>query len=50
MEETKLSEELQKMEYEPLLDIEKRLIRWSIAVGVVLLGLLAWLNHVLFTA
>ena len=50
MNEPKLSEELQKMEHEPLLDVEKRLVGWSIVLGLVLVGLLAWLNSVLFGA
>ena len=45
MEEVKLSEELKKMEREPLLDIEKQLIAWSLGIGVVLLGLLVWISH-----
>jgi hypothetical protein len=45
MDEVKLSEELKKMEREPLLDIEKRLIAWSLGIGVVLLGLLVWISH-----
>jgi hypothetical protein len=28
------------MEYEPILPIEKKLVGWSIAIGVVLLGVL----------
>ena len=34
----KLAEELEKMPYEPLLPIEKKLILWSILLGVFLLG------------
>jgi hypothetical protein len=45
MVETKLSEELKKMEREPLLDVEKRLIAWSLSIGVILLGLLVWLSR-----
>jgi hypothetical protein len=45
MEEVKLSEELKKMEREPLLDVEKRLIAWSLGIGVVLLGLLVWISQ-----
>ncbi len=36
------------MEYEPLLPVEKRLVGWSIVVGLVLVGLLAWINSILF--
>jgi hypothetical protein len=39
-DQPKLSEELEKMEYEPILPIEKKLVGWSIAIGVVLLGVL----------
>jgi hypothetical protein len=47
-EQPKLSEELQKMEYEELLPIEKKLIAWSIAIGVAALGILIWLSHTYF--
>ena len=45
-----LVNELQKMdtEYEELLPIEKKLIGWSIAIGVVALGILVWLSHAYF--
>lgn len=39
-EEPKIVEELQKMEYEPLLPIEKKLIGWSLGLGIVLLVVL----------
>ena len=44
----KLIDELQKMEYEPLLPVEKKLIGWSIAIGVVALGFLWWLSVTFF--
>lgn len=44
----KLSEELRKMEHEELLPIEKKLITWSIAIGIVTLGFLVWLSHTYF--
>ena len=47
-EEPKLAEELQKMEYEELLPIEKKLIIWSIAIGAASLGVLVWLSRVYF--
>jgi hypothetical protein len=37
LEEPKISEEIQKMTYEPLLPIEKKLIGWSLGLGLVLL-------------
>ena len=47
-DEHSLVDELQKMEYEPLLPIEKKLIGWSIGIGVVSLGFLVWLSHTFF--
>jgi len=47
-EEPKLSEELEKMPYEPLLPIEKKLILWSILLGLFLLGALFGLNQLFF--
>ena len=44
----KISEELQRMKAEPLLPIEKKLVAWSLILGVALLGVLLWLNRVLF--
>jgi hypothetical protein len=49
-EQQKLAEELKKMDYEPLLPVEKKLIRWSICLGVGLLFLLYWLSITLFPA
>jgi hypothetical protein len=47
-EEARLIDELQKMEYEPLLPIEKKLIGWSIGIGVVALGFLVWISYTFF--
>jgi hypothetical protein len=44
----KLSEELKKMEYEPLLPVEKKLIGWSIGLGVSLLFILYWVSITFF--
>ncbi|MCE5311725.1 MAG: hypothetical protein LLF86_01080 [Nitrospiraceae bacterium] len=49
-EEVKLSDELKKMEYEPLLPIEKKLVGWSIGLGIALLGLLIWVSYTFFPA
>ena len=45
-----LVKELDQMdeEYEPLLPIEKKLISWSIIIGVVALGVLVFLSHAYF--
>jgi len=47
-DDPKFSEELKKMEYEPLLPVEKKLIAGSLALGIVLLGLLIWLSNKFF--
>ncbi|PIP04975.1 MAG: hypothetical protein COX52_14505 [Syntrophobacterales bacterium CG23_combo_of_CG06-09_8_20_14_all_48_27] len=47
-EETKIADEIKKMEYEPLLPAEKKLIGYSLALGVVLLGILIWINYTFF--
>ncbi len=47
-EQPKIAEELEKMEYEPLLPVEKKLIGWSIGLGVVLLGILVWISYTFF--
>jgi len=48
MDEPKIAEELRKMEYDPLLPVEKRLIAWSLALGVVLTGLLLLVRYAFF--
>lgn len=40
----KLADEIKRMDYEPLLPIEKRLIIWSLLLGVGLLALLVWVS------
>ena len=50
MEEPKIGEEIKKMQREPLLPIEKKLIIWSLAVGIGLLGILILLSRTLFQA
>jgi hypothetical protein len=40
----RLSDELSKMQAEPLLEAEKKLVAYSLVLGVVLLALLAWLS------
>lgn len=48
MKEPTLLEELRKMEYEELLPVEKKLIGWSIGLGVVLIGILVWVSYTFF--
>ncbi len=48
--EGRLAEELKGMEREPLLPVEKKLIGWSIGIGVALLGVLVWVSYTFFPA
>jgi hypothetical protein len=48
--EAKLADELRGMQREPLLPIEKKLITWSIGLGVGLLGVLVWVSYTFFPA
>lgn len=48
LDEVKLSEEIKKMEYEPLLPIEKKLIMWSLILGTVLLVIFVWISYTFF--
>ncbi len=48
--EAKLIDELQKMEYEPLLPIEKKLIGYSIILGIIGLAVLVWISYTWFPA
>ena len=48
-QEPKLAEEIRSMPEEPLLPIEKKLIGWSLLLGVVLLGLLLWMSGAFFS-
>jgi hypothetical protein len=45
MAHTNVREELRNAAVEPLLPIEKKLIGWSLTIGLVLLVGLALLNH-----
>lgn len=47
-DEPKLIDELKKMEHEPLLAVEKKLIVGSLVLGIVLLGVLMWISRVYF--
>jgi uncharacterized integral membrane protein len=48
MEEPKISKELEKMADEPLIPIEKKLITWSIIIGVALIIILVWVSRTFF--
>jgi hypothetical protein len=47
-EEPRLSQEMAAIPDEPLLPIEKKLIAWSLIVGLLLLGILLWLSQQFF--
>ena len=47
-EETALKQEMNAMEYEPLLPIEKKLIATSLGLGLVLLAVFIWMSQTLF--
>jgi len=51
-EQPRLADEIEKMEmeYEPLLPVEKKLIIWSISLGVALLVILTWVSYTFFPA
>ena len=49
-EKPRLADEMKKMEYEPLLPVEKKLIIWSITLGVVLLAVFTWVSYTFFPA
>jgi len=50
IEQPRLADEMEKMEYEPLLGVEKKLIVWSITLGIVLLAVLTWVSYTFFPA
>jgi hypothetical protein len=50
MEQPKIAEEMQKMAYEPLLPIEKKLIGWSLGLGIALLIILLVVARVFLKA
>jgi hypothetical protein len=40
-QQSKIADEMGKMRHEPLLPVEKKLITWSLVIGIVLLVVLA---------
>ena len=47
-EDPRLAEEIRKMKDEPLLPVEKRLIGYSLILGILLLGILVWVSRTFF--
>ncbi len=48
--EGQLAKELKEMQWEPLSAVEKKLIGWSIGLGITLLGILVWVSYTFFPA
>jgi hypothetical protein len=44
-QQSNIADEMGKMRHEPLLPVEKKLIAWSLAVGIVLLVVLAFMRQ-----
>lgn len=47
-DQPRLADEIKKMEYEPLNSVEKKLISYSLILGVVLLGILVGVSYTYF--
>jgi len=47
-DEPKIKSELERMPDEPLLPVEISLVRWSIALGAVLMVILVWVTYAFF--
>jgi hypothetical protein len=47
---TRTADELARVEAEPLLPVEKKLIAWSLILGILLLGVLLWISNEFFPA
>jgi len=47
-EQQEMVAEMKRMEYEPLLPIEKKLIGYSIGLGIVLLFVFIWMSRTFF--
>ena len=50
MTEPKVGQEMEKMEYEPLAPVEKKLIVWSLIIGALGLVALVWVSYTFFPA
>jgi hypothetical protein len=49
-QQSKIADEIGKMPYEPLLPIEKKLISWSLTLGIALLIVLALIGRMFIHA
>ena len=44
----KLADEIAQIPYEPFEPVERKLVAWSLGLGVVLLVILVWVNYAFF--
>lgn len=49
-EEPNVAEELEKMDYEPILPVERKLVIGSVVLGLCLILLLMWVSRTFFPA
>ncbi|MCX7013152.1 MAG: hypothetical protein NTW86_11450 [Candidatus Sumerlaeota bacterium] len=49
-ETPKIADELKNMQREEILPVEKKLVAWSLILGIVLLGILVWIGRAYFPA
>jgi hypothetical protein len=49
-ERAETRDELDYMQSDPWLDVEKKLVGWSLGLGVILLVVLIWLSYTFFPA
>jgi hypothetical protein len=45
---SRIGDELTHMEHEPFLEVEKKLVGWSLITGLVLLVVLVWISYRFF--
>ena len=47
---SRIGDELRRLEHEPFLEVEKKLVGWSLITGLVLLVVLVWISYRFFPA
>jgi hypothetical protein len=47
-QQPKVADEMAQIPYEPFEPVERKLVAWSLGLGVVLLVLLVWLSYTFF--
>lgn len=48
VQQPKVAEEMAQIPYEPFMPVERKLVTWSLILGVVLLGVLIWIAEAFF--